>query len=182
MYSRFARQSTSRNTAITSSADQSFADLVQEFRGGLSRLAASYEPSPQAREDLLQDIYMALWVALPRWRGQASLRTLVYRIAHNRALTHVWRRKRLASSQPIDNITLPDDAPGPEQAAIAAADRDRLLRAVRELPLHFRQAMLLALEDLSHSEISGVLGITENNVAVRLSRARALLRERLIRS
>ena len=83
MYSPFARQSTSRKTAITSSADRRFADLVQEFRGGLSRLAASYEPSLQAREDLLQDIYMALWVALPRWRGQASLRTLVYRIAHN---------------------------------------------------------------------------------------------------
>jgi RNA polymerase sigma-70 factor (ECF subfamily) len=42
--------------------------------------------------------------------------------------------------------------------------------------------MLLALEDLLHSEISAVLGITENNVAVRLSRARALLRERMMRS
>ncbi|HEY1681681.1 MAG TPA: sigma-70 family RNA polymerase sigma factor [Candidatus Tumulicola sp.] len=171
-----------RYTVIAESTEQHFTDLVEEFRGGLTRLAASYEPLPQAREDLLQDIYMALWVALPKWRGEASLRTLVYRIAHNRALTHVWKRKRRGTPETIDDVTLPDDTPGPEQTAIAAADRDRLVDVVRALPLALRQPMLLALEDLSHSEMSAVLGITENNVAVRLSRARALLRERMMRS
>lgn len=171
-----------RYAVIAESTEQHFTDLVEEFRGGLTRLAASYEPLPQAREDLLQDIYMALWVALPKWRGEASLRTLVYRIAHNRASTHVWKRKRRGTLETIDDVTLPDDTPGPEQTAIAAADRDRLVDAVRALPLALRQPMLLALEDLSHSEISAVLGITENNVAVRLSRARALLRERMMRS
>jgi RNA polymerase sigma-70 factor (ECF subfamily) len=83
--------------------------------------------------------------------------------------------------EPIDDDALMDTKPGPERAAIAAGDRDHLLRAIRELPLGLRQVISLALEDLPNAEISAVLGITENNVAVRLTRARAVLRDRMRR-
>ena len=57
--------------------------------------------------------------------------------------------------------------------------RDRLREAVRRLPLAARQVVVLSLESLSQREIGEVLGITENNVAVRLTRARKLLRQAL---
>jgi len=164
------------------SPQEQYLRLLSEFGPGLARLAGSYEVIPQAREDLLQDIRVALWVALPKFRGEASVRTFIYRIAHNRALTHVWRRGETGTLDPIDDLQLIDKHPGPEAIVIESASRDRMLQAIRGLPLPSKQIITLALEDMSNEEIAAVLGISENNVAVRLSRARALLRERLRRN
>lgn len=174
------KESPNRNPA-RDSLEERFVELLQEYHGPLVRLTASYESVPQSREDLLQDIRIALWLALPKFRGQSSMRTFVYRIAHNRALTHVWRRNRAAPSEPIDELALMDMKPSPERAAIAAADRDQLFRAVRQLPLGLRQVISLALEDVPNGEISAILGISENNVAVRLTRARNTLRDHMRR-
>lgn len=156
---------------------QEYEQLWSEFGASLTRLAASYESNPYSREDLLQEIRLAIWMALPRFRGEASLRTFIFRVAHNRALTHVWRRKRSGMSEESEEIT--DSRNSPEASAIERVDQSRLLGAIRLLPIPFRQVLTLALEDLSHAEISAVLGISENNVAVRMNRARKLIKERL---
>jgi RNA polymerase sigma factor (sigma-70 family) len=147
-----------------------------EFGAGIARLASSYEWRVHAREDLLQDIRLAIWTALPRFRGEASPRTFVFRIAHNRALTHVWKRKRADAQEETD---MADARADPESAAIEDADRTRLIDAIRTMPIPYRQAVTLALEDLPQSEIATILGISENNVAVRMNRARKLLKEKL---
>ncbi len=149
--------------------------LWAEFGASLGRLASSYESRPHAREDLLQDIRLAIWTALPRFRGDASLRTFIFRIAHNRALTHVWQRKKAGQSEEPDDVV--DVRENPEASAIQTTNRVRLVEAIRGLPIPFRQVITLALEDLSHGEIATVLGISENNVAVRMNRARNLLKE-----
>jgi RNA polymerase sigma factor (sigma-70 family) len=149
--------------------------LWAEFGASIGRLTSSYESRAHAREDLLQDIRLAIWTALPRFRGDASLRTFVFRIAHNRALTHVWKRKKAGKPEEPEDVV--DARENPEASAIHDANRARLLEAVRGLPIPFRQVITLALEDLPHSEIAEVLGISENNVAVRMNRARNLLRE-----
>jgi RNA polymerase sigma factor (sigma-70 family) len=161
-----------------SQPEQRYEQVWSVFGSGLVRLAASYESVAHAREDLLQEIQMAIWKALPSFRGECSLRTFVYRIAHNRALTHVWRRK--TQQQTDQELTDVDDPrPGPETSVIRNADVVSLMNAVRKLPLVYRQVITMALEELPQSEIAAVLGITENNVAVRLTRARRLLREEL---
>jgi len=164
---------------ISENREQEYDRLWREHGPGIARLAFSYEPNAHAREDLLQDIRLAIWSALPRFRGDSSLRTFLFRIAHNRSLTHVWRRN---SMQPSEELTEPADTrPGPESAAIVAVTHSRLTEAIRQLPLPFRQVITLSLEDLSYAEIAGVLGISENNVGVRINRARKLLREKLER-
>jgi RNA polymerase sigma-70 factor (ECF subfamily) len=75
-----------------------------------------------------------------------------------------------------------DARPGLEKIAMAAATREQLLWAIRRLPLPLKQVITLALEDMSNVEIGAVLALTDNNVAVRLRRARAVLRERLRRN
>lgn len=164
------------------SLEERFVALLRAFEPALARLAASYETVPQAREDLLQEIRIALWTALPKFRNEASLRTFVYRIAHNRALTHVWRRKQAGFHDTIDELPLADVHPGPETVAVIASDKEQLFVAIRGLPLPLKQVITLALEEMSYAEIGAVLGITENNVAVRLSRARGFLRERMRRN
>ena len=61
--------------------------------------------------------------------------------------------------------------------AIDSRRRESLVAAIRALPVNYRQAITLALEDLTPPEIAIVLGVTENNVAVRLNRARKALRK-----
>jgi RNA polymerase sigma-70 factor (ECF subfamily) len=149
--------------------------LLHEHGRALQRLAASCERDPSRQQDLLQDIWLAVWQALPRFRGDCSERTFVFRIAHNRAVSHVdhWRRRR---ADPLDEqapVAAPQ--PDPERALSTRQQHERLRKAVQALPIGLRQIVVLSLEGLPHSEISAVVGITENNVAVRLTRARAAL-------
>jgi RNA polymerase sigma-70 factor (ECF subfamily) len=151
-------------------------ELLARHEPALRRLAASYERDPALREDLVQEMLLALFRALPAWRRECSERTFVYRVANNRALSH------LASRRPaFDDLeraaSVPDPAPLPEAIAVASQQHGTLLAALRRLPIPQRQLLTMALEDLTPREIAEVLGITENNVAVRLTRARAALRE-----
>jgi RNA polymerase sigma factor (sigma-70 family) len=158
--------------------ERQYEELLREFGPGLSRLAASYESHTHVREDLLQNIRLALWTALPGFRGECSLRTFVYRIAHNRGLSHAYgRRRQLPEADEPEGII--DPKSDPESTAIENAMQARLARAIRSLPLAYRQVITMTLESLPHAEIALVLGISENNVAVRLNRARVLLRDRL---
>lgn len=168
----------SPEASIRGIREQKYEALWNEYGASLSRLIASYECLPDAREDLVQDIQLAIWSALPKFRGECSLRTFVYRIAHNRGLTHVWRRS-LRPQHGGDPAQVIDSTSNPERSAIQSADRLKLTTCIRQLPLPYRQVITMVLEDLPQSEIAAVLGITENNVAVRLNRARKLLRERL---
>ena len=158
--------------------EEQYIYLLREYDAAVRRLTASYERLPARRQDLLQDIWLALWQALGSFRGDCSERTFVFRIAHNRGINHV-RRWRLRHDEPLDEIALHDGAPDPEREASQRQQRERLQAAVTRLPLGLRQATVLMLEGLDHREIADVLGISENNVAVRLNRARAALTREL---
>ena len=149
--------------------------IFEAYGPALVRLTASYEAIPQAREDLLQEILLAIWRALPSFRGDCSEKTFAFRVAHNPCLTHVWRRGKSPESE-AELPEVPDPRKNPETLAIDSRRRETLLAAIRALPVNYRQVITLALEDLTPVEIAAVLGVTENNVAVRLNRARKALR------
>jgi RNA polymerase sigma factor (sigma-70 family) len=150
--------------------------IVRAHEPALRRLAASYEANPAQREDLVQDMLLALWRALPKFRGESSERTFVYRVAQNRAFSHLLRRR--PPQDELDHAAAEaDPRPGPEELAASSQRRAALWAALRKLPFAAGQVLILALEELSLREIAEILGITENNAAVRLSRARAALRD-----
>jgi RNA polymerase sigma-70 factor (ECF subfamily) len=152
-----------------------FDQIAREHHAMIKRIASSHEAQPSLLEDLMQDIYFAIWRALPSFRGDSSLRTFVARIATNRAVTHVARAvKSPASLELHEDIPAPGD--NPERQAIALDRGARLASAVRSLPLAYRQPAMLALEGLTPGEMAEVLGITTNAVSIRLSRAKARLR------
>ncbi|HEX5226321.1 MAG TPA: RNA polymerase sigma factor [Bryobacteraceae bacterium] len=157
--------------------EQSFDRLLAAHGPSLKRLAAAYTNTASDRDDLLQEIAMALWQALPKFRGECSERTFLFRIATNRAIAYLARRR----THPVtgEEIEVHDPAPDPE-AGLAQEQRvERLRRAILRLPLLYRQAITLSLEGLGYSEIAEVLGISESNVGARLARARQILRESL---
>ena len=160
--------------------------IFKEFGPALSRVAASYAPAGAEREDLLQDIALGIVMALPKFREERSLRTFVYRIAHNRGLDHAWKRKQ-KRERGVDTPATGDHATdqvhcrelSPEQATDNRKKLEQFSQALRKLAVKQRQVMTLALEGLTHAEIGEVLGIQENNVSVRLHRARAELKTAL---
>ncbi len=153
--------------------------LLHEYDRPLRRLASSYERDPARQQDLVQDIWLAVWQALPRFRNECSERTFVFRIAHNRAVSHVdhWQRRR---TDVLDaDAPFADPGPDPELMLSQQQRQDRLRAAVQALPIGMRQVIVLTLEGLSNAEVADVVGISENNVAVRLTRARAELARQL---
>jgi len=163
------------------SLEMQFNRIFREHGPALSRLASSYEAVASAREELVQDIALAIWQALAHFRGECSERTFIFRIAHNRGLSHAWKRRPAhqalddleESEQPVDPRPLPEDK------AAEKHERERLMSAIHLLPATHRQMIALLLEDFSYAEMAEVLGITENNVAVRLNRARDALKDLL---
>lgn len=140
----------------------------------LARVVASYEADAAWREDLMQDICLALWKALPTFRGDSGLRTFVARIAHNRAVDHILRQKRVREHGAFDAQAMVAGASAADQALDQRMD---LTAALRTLPIGYRQVMVLVLEGFRHREIADVLGLDENTVAQRASRGRQRLRQ-----
>lgn len=158
--------------------DQDFEAVAEEHGLMLRRIASAYEADPARREELEQEMLLALWRALPRFRGEAPIKAFIARVAHNRAVTHVAREAAAPRRQPLDEA-LPSHAPDPHEAAEAADLQARLAEAVRTLPLALRQPALLTLEGFVPAEIADFLGLNANTVSIRLTRARAVLRARL---
>jgi RNA polymerase sigma-70 factor (ECF subfamily) len=145
-----------------------FLQLMAEFERPMRRLCAAYADRVVDREDLFQEIFLAVWRALPAFRGDATARTWLYRIAHNVALTWQARHRRRAAKE------------GPLiEGASAVAEMDvrrlELTRANARMPPGDRTLVLLWLEGLSAAEIAEVTGIKAPTVAVRLSRIRRTL-------
>ena len=154
-------------------------DRLLEANGpALTRLAASYTHTLSDRDDLLQEIAIAVWQALHRFRGECSERTFLFRIAHNRGIAYLSRH-RPEMPGGGDEMEVHDPAPDPESGLAQAQQAEVLRRAIHHLPIAYRQVITLTLEGLGYGEIGEVLGISEGNVGVRLSRARQMLRELL---
>lgn len=155
-----------------------FEQIVSDYGPLISRIAMSYEADPALREDLVQQIFLAVWQALPNYRADASLKTFIARIAQNRAISFVAKQVRQGPVAELPEA-IEADQPDPEQRAIEASDRKMLIEATRRLPLPQREVIILVLEGFSYPEIAEMLSIAPNALALRLSRAKASLKQML---
>jgi RNA polymerase sigma-70 factor (ECF subfamily) len=162
-------------------ADRSrFEAVLAEFGSQIDRMLVAYERRDDLRDELRQEVALAIWRALPSFRGDSSLRNLIARITHNVGVSHVRKAVRGTPTELLDP-ELPIAAPDPQpEDLLLEADRIRRLgAAIRSLSLGQRQVVVLFLEDFNHAEIASTLGITESAVAVRLNRAKTRLAELL---
>lgn len=161
--------------------DARYRAAVAAFGRDVARFVAGYERDPERRKELLQDVHLALWRSLAAYRGQCSLRTWVYRVAHNACAGHVDKSIKRVEHDPAP-LEAADGAVDPT-ADIAATDRRidlaRVVALIHTLPATDRQLMLLYLEDLDAATIAEVTGLSTRNVATRIHRLKALLTARL---
>ncbi len=138
------------------------------YSGPVRRLCAFYEHNAADRDDLFQDVFLAVWRALPSFRGDSSERTWLYRIAHNVALTQRGRvRRQRARETALDETIEPHCH---MDVRILA-----LNQAIAGLRTADQTLTLLWLEGLTAAEIEIVTGVKAATVAVRLSRIRKQL-------
>ena len=155
-----------------------FSALATEYGPALQRLVRGYEADPALQQDLLQEILVSIWRALPAFEARSSLRTFLYRVAHNVAVTHVIKRRRDRLSRSIslddeaDHVALARDA----LAQVEARDQlQKLAALIRTLRPQDAQIVLLYFEGLEHGEIAEVTGLTATNVGVKVHRIKSLL-------
>ena len=148
--------------------EATFVRIFDAYVPALRRLCSAYRRGDTERQDLLQEIALAIWTTLPQYRGQASERTWVYRIAHNVAITFSASQKRR------NGIEQSFDA-APDPAMNDKLPRLLLIDAIQRLKPVDQQLALLYLEGLSGREISEVTGLSPDNVGVRLNRLKQKL-------
>ena len=153
-------------------------DILEAYGPMLARIVASFEADPALQQDLLQDVSLALWQALPSFRGDGQIKAFVAKVAQNRCLTHVAKEMRVPKPVEISE-QIQGGGPSVEVVLADKQQRQMLIQAVRKLPLTLRQVTTLALEGFGPKEIAGMTGITDTNVSVRLGRAKKRLKELL---
>lgn len=149
-----------------------FLGLVREHEVGLRRLAFRLLEDRERAADALQEAYLRAFRALPRYRGEAALRTWVYRITYNVCIDELRRGGPLT-------VPLSDAAGCAAVAEPAAATEphQELADALRTLsPVERATVLLVDAEGLSYAEAADVLGVPVGTVASRLSHARGVLR------
>jgi len=157
-----------------------FDAILAEYGPLLSRVASSYEANPALREELTQDIALAVWQSLARFAGSCSIKTYILKVAHNRAVSHVAKHAKAPALENIDQHDFPHRAEGC-MADLYEQDRKRqyLLDAVRTLPLQSRQVLTLSLEGVSYDDIAQICGLTRTHVGVLLNRAKTAIQRSL---
>lgn len=159
------------------SQDNAWRAAAETYGGAIERLARGYEADADLARDLVQDIHAALWRSFAYFEGQCSVRSWVYRIAHNVGVSHVQSALRhkgegLTQLDEVDTLAAPDN---PEYDVGEAQLSDRLLATIHRLKPADRQVMLLYLEELTAEEIGEVTGLSAGAVATRIHRLKALL-------
>ncbi len=156
-----------------------FSQILQQHAALLGRVAATYEANFHLRQELLQEISLAVWQALEKFKGESSVKTYVLRVAHNKAITHVAYHAK----QPRNDTYCEVETPQPNQQTstdeqIAQQQQiQAMLNEIRKMPIQTRQVVTMSMEGLSYSQIADACGISCTNAGVILNRARKILME-----
>lgn len=159
--------------------DELYRSAAAEFGPAMDRLARSYEADADLRRDLLQDIHFALWRSFSTFAGQCSLRTWVYRVAHNTAISaRLRQRGRKAVLVRLADLPEPPATEDAEETIGQAQAVAKIQALIRRLKPPDDQVMLLYLEDLDAEAIADITGLSPGAVATRIHRVKALLARR----
>ena len=140
------------------------------YRNPLLRFALSLGLTAADGEEVIQEVFLALFQHLRAGKPRDNLRGWLFQVCHNRALK--LRQRRPAP------VMAPPATPTPEEQAITRQTKARVAAAIRALPEQERVCLALRAEGLRYREIAGVLGISLGGVALAMERAVGRLRER----
>lgn len=165
-------------SAESSPQDDLYQEAATTYGAALARLARAYEADRESSRDLLQEIHVAVWCSMANFDSRCSLRTWVYRVAHNVAASHVIHDRRAKSHTlvTLDALdTMPDRANDAEMVANQHQALDRLMELIQQLNPLDRQVILLYLESMDAASIAEITGLSAGNVATKIHRIKNIL-------
>jgi RNA polymerase sigma-70 factor (ECF subfamily) len=156
-----------------SGQDGLYEKAAAEFGAALVRMTRGYEADTEKRRDLLQEIHFALWRSFEGFQSACSLRTWVYRVAHNTAASWVIRQKRtrpqmLVSLEELEIMPVSPDVD--KRMAL-----DRLTELIQRLEPLDRAVILGYLEGMDAAAIGELTGLSAGNTATKIHRIKNLL-------
>ena len=147
-----------------------FTDEIFPHQALIHKICRMYRDTPEDQEDLFQEIIYQLWKSYPKFQGKSKISTWMYRIGLNTAMASFRKNKvKLLYSD-----TVPDKNSLPETAEYWR--EELLFSAIRQLSDDERALIGLYLDDFSYVEIAEIIGISENNIGVRLNRIKKKLK------
>jgi RNA polymerase sigma-70 factor (ECF subfamily) len=166
-------------------SEGAYAILVERYSDYVFTIAARILGDDEDAYDAAQEAFVRAYRAIGRFRGDAKFSSWLYRIATNRALTHLKRRRKRAPAVDIDAgphiesaIDVEPRRTRPDQLVVDAEFRDQVRAAVAKLPDQYRTVItLFYLEQRSYKEVAGVMGLPMGTLKTHLHRGRAMLRK-----
>lgn len=166
-----------------------FEQLVRAYEKRVFALTLRMCGNPEDAAEAAQEAFLAVWQGLRFFRGEASFSTWLYRLASNACVDLLRRegRHRAAAGLSFDdgelNMDAVDPAPTPQEAAERTELRRQIEEGLRQLPVEYRQVLILReIHQLSYEEIGRVLSLDAGTVKSRISRGRKRLRKFLLES
>jgi RNA polymerase sigma-70 factor (ECF subfamily) len=155
--------------------EKNFVTLIKQHQGLIHKVCFMYEQDPDVRNDLFQEIVLQLWKSFPTFRGEAKITTWMYRIALNTAISGYRRQVRHIKTEDLSerHLNISEHYSADEREE----DSQRLQAAIRQLSEIERAMIMMALEEVPYEEIAETIGITQNNVRVRMNRIREKLKK-----
>jgi RNA polymerase sigma-70 factor (ECF subfamily) len=158
-----------------------FEEIYRAHAEMVYNLALRLSGDPEGALDLSQEVFLRIHRHLPKFRGRSSLKTWIYRVTVNHCRSRLRRRRppiRPLAGEEERLAGLADPGRGPEERALADDAGRSLAAALAELPVQYREAVVLRdLEGLEYEEIARVLGVRIGTVRSRIARGRGRLRE-----
>lgn len=158
-------------------SEQEFVQKVTESQGIVHKVCGMYCDNEEDKKDLFQEILIQLWKSYPSFRGEAKFSSWMYRVSLNVAISDLRKSKTKK-----EDTTLPDsfDSLSEENNEQSLSlEKGLLSEAIQQLNEIEKGIMMLYLEDTPNDEIAEIIGITQNNVRVKMNRIRNKLKETL---
>lgn len=160
--------------------EETFVELITQNQGIIHKVCNLYGKG-QNKEDLFQEIVLQLWKALPSFNAHrnAKLTTWMYRVALNTAITSFRKKERQPTYTELSSkeLQIPDFDISIDHEKEQLQNLYRAIRQLREIE---RAIIMLYLEGHNYQEMAEIIGMTENNIGVKLNRIKKKLKKTLI--
>jgi RNA polymerase sigma-70 factor, ECF subfamily len=159
-----------------SQVEREIIDLFGQFRAPLLRYVISFGISVHDGEEIIQEVFLALFRHLQLGKSKRNLRGWVFRVAHNLALKQRQANRKAQETLNSDEAVVQrqlDATPNPEEQAASSQGMERLQAVLRALPEQDRCCLYLRAEGLRYREIASTLGISLGAVSLALTRSLA---------
>lgn len=148
-----------------------FIKSINKHQNIIYKVCRLYRDCPEDQEDLFQEIVYQLWKSYPKFKRESKISTWIYRIAFNTAIA-TFRKKKISVTN-YDNIP---EKLHPSIENLYSENEERIFYLLKKLNSIEKSIITLYLEDYSYKEIASIIGISENNVSVRLNRIKNKLK------